>query len=173
MWDVIRFSAHHATSNGAGCVESRISLTLTLTRKVQDPALIDYGKGLKYNNHCYYKMSLRYGELNPALTQKKVNKEEVPPPKLPTYVYVVGMLAGTLTCLAFLPQVIKAVKTRTPSSLTWATLSICVVGQALWVAYGGLAKDKILIIFSMIALLLYLCLVGSKLLPFFSHRVTP
>jgi MtN3 and saliva related transmembrane protein len=113
-------------------------------------------------------MSLKYGEHNPSPIQSVINNVE--PPLLPTYIYVIGVLAGTLTCLAFLPQVIKAVKTRTASSLTWITLSICVVGQSMWITYGSLTKDKILIIFSMITLLFYVCLIGSKM--FFRNQVT-
>lgn len=113
-------------------------------------------------------MLLRYGELNPSLLKTK-DDEKSPPPRLPKHVYIIGVLAGMLTCIAFLPQVIKVIGTRTPSALTWTTLFICIAGQALWVAYGGMAKDKILSIFSIISLLLYLCLMCSKVLPFFNN----
>jgi MtN3 and saliva related transmembrane protein len=113
---------------------------------------------------------IKYGELNPEMVKSK-RDEKNPPPELPFHVYAVGVAAGALTCIAFLPQVWKAVATRTPSQLTWLTLMLCVIGQTLWTVYGGLTQDKILLIFSLISLILYLCLVASKTLPFFKSRV--
>ncbi len=106
-------------------------------------------------------MSLHYGELNPNLIE---DKTQSPPPRLSLHVYLIGILAGIFTSLAFLPQVIKTIQSRTSSSLTWLTLIICIIGQSLWAIYGSLSHDKILILFSIIALFLYLCLISSKIL---------
>lgn len=49
---------------------------------------------------------------------------------------LVGMLAGTLTTIAFLPQVLKTWKTRSASDLSLGMFSLFTVGIALWLIYG-------------------------------------
>jgi MtN3 and saliva related transmembrane protein len=102
--------------------------------------------------------------LNSLLLRNIKEPEESSSKKLPMYIYAIGSLAGLLTSFAFLPQVIKNFKNKTPSSLTWITLFICIIGQSLWSTYGFLSKDAILIIFSSIALGLYILLFVSRLL---------
>ena len=52
------------------------------------------------------------------------------------HVAALGLLAGVLTTLAFLPQVIKTWRERSARGVsTWMFLLLC-VGVSLWVVYG-------------------------------------
>ena len=48
----------------------------------------------------------------------------------------VGLLAGTLTTLAFLPQVIRAWRSRSTRDLSTGMLIIFLTGIVLWTFYG-------------------------------------
>jgi MtN3 and saliva related transmembrane protein len=48
----------------------------------------------------------------------------------------VGLLAGTLTTLAFLPQVIRAWRSRSTRDLSTGMLIIFLAGIVLWTFYG-------------------------------------
>jgi len=48
----------------------------------------------------------------------------------------VGSVAGLLTTIAFLPQVMRTWTTRSAGDLSYAMLTIFAVGLALWFAYG-------------------------------------
>ena len=48
----------------------------------------------------------------------------------------IGLAAGVLTTLAFVPQVIRVWRTRSARDLSLASFAIFTVGVALWLAYG-------------------------------------
>jgi MtN3 and saliva related transmembrane protein len=52
-----------------------------------------------------------------------------------------GLFAGTLTTLSFLPQVIRTLRTRHAGDLSAAWLLIFGVGTAAWLIYGVLTSD--------------------------------
>ena len=78
--------------------------------------------------------------------------------------YFIGFAAGVVTSLAFLPQVVKSFRGKTASELTYITLVACLIGQGLWLAYGSSMKDRILILFSVVAFIMYALLFLSKLI---------
>lgn len=49
-----------------------------------------------------------------------------------------GLVAGVLTTLAFLPQVAKTWKTRSARDFSLPTLMLLVAGSGLWAVYGVL-----------------------------------
>lgn len=51
---------------------------------------------------------------------------------------VIGLAAGSLTTLAFLPQVFKVWRTRSAQDLSLGMYLAFTVGVALWLAYGVL-----------------------------------
>ncbi len=51
----------------------------------------------------------------------------------PTYI---GLIAGALTTISFLPQVIKVWKTKSARDISFATFSIFFLGTLVWLAYG-------------------------------------
>jgi len=54
------------------------------------------------------------------------------PPSLDT----LGLVAGTLTTVAFIPQIVRIVKKRHAEDLSWWTFGTFATGVALWLAYG-------------------------------------
>ena len=58
----------------------------------------------------------------------------------------VGYLAGTITVLAFLPQVMKAWRTRHTRDISWMMIALLIVSGLLWLQYGVLTGDLPLIV---------------------------
>lgn len=54
---------------------------------------------------------------------------------------VVGGLAGILTTIAFLPQVIKTYQSKSAKNLSLSMFSIFCTGVLLWLVYGILKQD--------------------------------
>jgi MtN3 and saliva related transmembrane protein len=69
-------------------------------------------------------------------------------------VTLVGIAAGTLTTLAFLPQVIKTWRTRSTKDVSLGMFLVLVTGIALWLAYGLLTRDPPLIAANAVTLVL-------------------
>ncbi len=67
-------------------------------------------------------------------------------------VTVLGLLAGSLTTIAFLPQVIKTWRTRSTKDISLEMFAIFCSGVLLWIIYGSLVKD-IPVIFTNVATL--------------------
>ncbi len=53
-----------------------------------------------------------------------------------TMTNVLGYAAGSLTTLAFVPQVLRTWRTRSAGDLSWGMLLIFMLGVLLWLAYG-------------------------------------
>ncbi len=49
---------------------------------------------------------------------------------------IIGLLAGTFTTVAFLPQVIKAFRTRSTHDISFPAFAILFTGNLLWFGYG-------------------------------------
>ncbi len=49
---------------------------------------------------------------------------------------MLGFLAGALTTIAFVPQVVRIVRTRSARDISWGMFSIFSAGVALWLWYG-------------------------------------
>lgn len=47
-----------------------------------------------------------------------------------------GYAAGSMTTLAFVPQVVRTLRTRSANDLSWGMLLIFIFGVILWLAYG-------------------------------------
>lgn len=67
---------------------------------------------------------------------------------------VIGYVAGTLTTLAFIPQVIHVFRTRSSEDLSWWWLSMSVAGIFLWMLYGVTIRNYPMTLFNVITLLL-------------------
>lgn len=60
---------------------------------------------------------------------------------------ILGLIAGGLTSIASMPQLIKVIKTRNVEDLSWLMLVILITGLSLWVWYG-ISQDELPIILS-------------------------
>ena len=78
-------------------------------------------------------------------------------------VSILGLLAGTLTTLAFLPQVLKTWKSKSAKDLSLGMFSIFTTGVVLWLAYGIIIKDVPVIAANMVTLILASILLSWKL----------
>lgn len=75
----------------------------------------------------------------------------------------IGLIAGTLTSLAAIPQVIKTLKSRHVRDISiWQPL-LLTIGVALWMIYGILISDLPLIIANVIPLACNALLTGMKI----------
>ncbi|GEN76559.1 SemiSWEET transporter [Chryseobacterium hagamense] len=60
---------------------------------------------------------------------------------------LLGIIAGALTSVAMLPQLLKVIKNKNAEDLSWGMLMVLISGLSLWVWYGFL-KDELPIILS-------------------------
>ncbi|NVN90624.1 MAG: SemiSWEET transporter [Desulfuromonadales bacterium] len=75
----------------------------------------------------------------------------------------IGLVAGSITSIAAIPQVIKTLRTRHARDISiWQPLLLA-IGVALWMVYGILIHDQPLILANIIPLLCNILLVGMKL----------
>jgi MtN3 and saliva related transmembrane protein len=76
---------------------------------------------------------------------------------------LIGSAAGTLTTIAFIPQVVRAWRTQSVEDLSLAMLLAFTTGVALWVLYGIETGALPLVITNGATLFLALILLGMKL----------
>lgn len=79
------------------------------------------------------------------------------------YIQLLGMLAGILTTVAFLPQVIKTWKSRSAKDLSLGMFSIFCLGVLLWLIYGFLVDDLPIILANLVTFVLAMTLLVFKL----------
>ncbi len=74
---------------------------------------------------------------------------------------IIGLLAATLTTIAFVPQVYQTWKNKSAKDLSLGMLVILTIGVALWLVYGWFKNDTPIIlangtVLSLACILLYL-----------------
>ncbi len=52
------------------------------------------------------------------------------------YITTLGLIAGVLTTIAYLPQLIKTWQTKSAHDLSWSMLIVLCAGIILWLVYG-------------------------------------
>lgn len=62
-------------------------------------------------------------------------------------VQILGLIAGALTAIASMPQLIKVIKTKNVDDISWLMLVILISGLSLWIWYG-FEQDELPIILS-------------------------
>lgn len=74
---------------------------------------------------------------------------------------IIGFLAGTLTTVSFLPQLVKAWRTRSTGDISLAMYVVFVLGVFLWLVYGiflaslpVIAANAITLVIAIVILLL-------------------
>ncbi|TCO53418.1 SemiSWEET family sugar transporter [Actinocrispum wychmicini] len=75
---------------------------------------------------------------------------------------VLGLFAGALTTLSFLPQVLRTIRTRSAHDLSWMWLLMMSAGMTAWCVYGLLRTDVPVFVANVIALTLVGTLAGLK-----------
>ena len=76
---------------------------------------------------------------------------------------MVGLLAATCTTVSFMPQVVRAWRTRSTQDISAWMFVLLVTGNALWLVYGTLIGDLPLVAANVITLALVGTILALKL----------
>ncbi len=79
------------------------------------------------------------------------------------YTQILGLMAGGLTTVAFLPQVIKTWKSKSAKDLSLAMFFVFALGTLLWLIYGIIIQQLPIILANSITLALASVLLYFKL----------
>jgi MtN3 and saliva related transmembrane protein len=76
----------------------------------------------------------------------------------------IGFLAGTLTTISFIPQVIKVWQTRSTHDISLIMYSLFCVGVFVWVIFGVTIGSISVVLFNAVTLVLALIILSFKIL---------
>jgi len=79
------------------------------------------------------------------------------------YTTILGLVAAGLTTSSFLPQAIKAIKTKHTKDLSLGMYSVLTFGLVLWLVYGFMVKDLPIILSNCVTLTLTLTILFLKI----------
>lgn len=80
-----------------------------------------------------------------------------------TGVQVLGYAACAVTALTFLPQVVKTWKEKSAKNVSLMMFVIAFVNEVMWIAYGVLRHDNVIIITNVIMIVMCSIMIGLKL----------
>ena len=75
---------------------------------------------------------------------------------------VIGYVAGALTTIAFAPQLLKALSTKSTKDISFMMLLCSTFGMALWLLHGIQVNDPAIIAANSVSLVLTSSLLGLK-----------
>ena len=67
---------------------------------------------------------------------------------------IVGIIASALTATSLLPQLIKLIKEKKSEGVSMVMLAVLFSGLALWIIYGILKSDWIIVVSNSFALII-------------------
>jgi MtN3 and saliva related transmembrane protein len=76
---------------------------------------------------------------------------------------LIGMVAGSLTTLSFVPQVVKTWKSRSAGDISLGMFLLFSLGVALWLVYGVAIGSFPIILFNTVTLVLSASIIAMKL----------
>lgn len=76
---------------------------------------------------------------------------------------LIGLLAATLTTGAFVPQVVRSLRTRDTRGISLVMYSVFTTGIALWLAYGIAIGDLPIIVSNTVTIFLCAAVLVLKL----------
>ncbi|MDD5439394.1 MAG: SemiSWEET transporter [Candidatus Omnitrophica bacterium] len=77
---------------------------------------------------------------------------------------IIGGAAATLTTLSFIPQVIRLYRTKDSRSISMTTFLVFGLGVSLWLAYGIIIRDIVIILANAVTIVLTAMIVVMKVL---------
>jgi len=80
-----------------------------------------------------------------------------------SFIEIVGVVAGSLTTISFLPQAIKTWKEKSAKDISLVMFLMFSTGIALWIYYAIEINNWILTLFNVITLVLALTILYFKL----------
>lgn len=75
---------------------------------------------------------------------------------------VIGLVAGTITSITFIPQVIRIWKTRSAKDLSMVMMLLLILGTSLWFSYGLMIRDAAIIYTNSMVLVMSLVMMYFK-----------
>ena len=72
---------------------------------------------------------------------------------------MLGLLAGMLTTVGFIPQIVKGYRTKQMNDVSLTMPILLSLGMALWFFYGVILEDAPIMIWNLIALVLNLTVI--------------
>jgi len=79
------------------------------------------------------------------------------------FITILGLCAGTLTTIAFLPQVLQTWRSKSVKDISLSTLITFIIGLFLWLLYGIYLQALPVIIANFVTIVLNLVILGFKL----------
>jgi MtN3 and saliva related transmembrane protein len=76
---------------------------------------------------------------------------------------ILGYAAGAITSLTFLPQVIKTWKEKSAKDVSLLMFIIAAINEVMWIAYGALLNNWVIILTNAIVLAMSLTMIFLKL----------
>ncbi|AUC62403.1 MtN3 and saliva-related transmembrane protein [Cyanobacterium sp. HL-69] len=67
---------------------------------------------------------------------------------------MVGLMAGTLTTISFLPQALKTWRSKSAKDISLAMFLCFCIGVILWIIYGFFVKDIPVLLTNLVTLIL-------------------
>lgn len=80
-----------------------------------------------------------------------------------TIIQVIGTIAGSITALSMIPQLIKIIKEKKVDDISIWMLIILITGLGFWTLYGFLKHDIPILVTNLFSLLVNFFLVGLKM----------
>jgi len=78
------------------------------------------------------------------------------------FIEFIGIIAAILTTSAFLPQAIKAIKTKNTKDLSLSMYTMMVIGVFLWLVYGIMIQSFPIIMANFVTLILAVIILYMK-----------
>jgi MtN3 and saliva related transmembrane protein len=78
-------------------------------------------------------------------------------------VIIVGLLAGALTTISFLPQALRIWRRRSADDISYIALLAFIAGISLWLWYGVMLNSLPIILANAVTLALNLAILGLKI----------
>ena len=78
-------------------------------------------------------------------------------------VTTLGLIAGTLTTIAFIPQIAKAWQSKSTGDLSWGMVTTFSTGVLLWLIYGIWIDSLPVILANVVTLLLQCGIISLKI----------
>ena len=75
---------------------------------------------------------------------------------------ILGYAAGAITSLTFLPQVIKTWREKSAKDISLLMFLIAAINEVMWIAYGALLNNWVIILTNAIVLAMSLTMIYLK-----------
>ncbi len=80
-----------------------------------------------------------------------------------TLAQFLGLAAGTITSITFLPQVVRIWQTKSVKDISMLMMILLIVGTSCWLTYGILMKDVAIIYTNVMVLIMSLVMFYFKI----------